>query len=153
MALPPKSMVSCSFATAPRTSSPILARNHGQGRRRSVGYNPAMTLELDHVAIPSYDIKASVAWYVREFGAEVLYQDDTWAFLKMGRGKLALVTPSQHPPHTAVRVDEAFLSQAAQAVGKPIDRHRDGTMGIYIDDPDGNQVELICYPEGETVYK
>ena len=35
----------------------------------------------------------------------------------------------------------------------PIDRHRDGTQGIYVSDPDGNQVELICYPAGETVYK
>lgn len=105
-----------------------------------------MTFELDHVAMPSRDIAASVAWYVENFGARVLYQDDTWAFLQMGQGKLALVTPSQHPPHVALRVDEAALANAAEAAGKAIDRHRDGTQGVYIDDPDGNQVELICYP-------
>ncbi len=109
-------------------------------------------MELDHVAVPSRDIAASVDWYVRELGAAVLYQDATWAFLRLGQGKLALVTPSQHPPHTAVRVDGAALERAAEGAGKAVDRHRDGTKGIYVSDPDGNQVELICYPVGETVY-
>ena len=75
-------------------------------------------MELDHVAVPSRDIAASVTWYVEKFGAPVLYQDATWAFLKLGQGKLALVTPSQHPPHTAVRVDEATLARAAAGRGQ-----------------------------------
>ncbi len=110
-------------------------------------------MELDHVAVPSQDIAASVRWYVETLGASVLYQDETWAFLRLGRGKLALVTLTQHPPHTAVRVDEATLERAASEAGKAVDRHRDGTRGIYVSDPDGNQVELICYPAGETVYE
>ncbi len=112
-----------------------------------------MSFALDHTAVPSTDIAASAAWYVEQFGAEVLYQDGTWAFLKLGQGKLALVTPSQHPPHIALRLDAEALAQAADAVGKPIDTHRDGTQGIYVSDPDGNQIELICYPPGETVYE
>lgn len=110
-------------------------------------------MELDHVAVPSADIAASVTWYVETLGASVLYQDGTWAFLRLGQGKLALVTPSQHPPHTAVRVGEAELIQAATAAGKKVDLHRDGTKGVYVSDPDGNQVELICYPPGQTVYE
>ena len=110
-------------------------------------------MELDHVAVSSLDIAASVKWYVETLGATVLYQDRTWAFLRLGQGKIALVTPSQHPPHTAVRVDEATLAARAEQAGKTIDAHRDGTKGIYVSDPDGNQVELICYPPGETVYE
>jgi len=110
-------------------------------------------MELDHVAVPSNDIAASVKWYVEKLGASVLYEDSTWAFLKLGQGKVALVTPSQHPPHTAVRIDEPALLKAAAEAGKKVDSHRDGTKGIYISDPDGNQVELICYPPGQTVYE
>lgn len=110
-------------------------------------------IPIDHVAVPSADIAASVTWYVETFGAEVLHQDKTWAFLRMGTVNLALVTPTQHPPHVAVRVDTAALEEMAANAGKPIDRHRDGTMGIYVSDPDGNQIELICYPPGETVYE
>lgn len=110
-------------------------------------------MELDHVAVVANDIAASVKWYVERFGAEVLYQDATWAFLKIGQGKLALVTPTQHPPHVALRVGEDALERMAQEAGLPVDRHRDGTKGIYIHDSDGNAIELICYPPGETVYE
>src|SRR5436190_24211173 len=107
--------------------------------------------EMDHVAIPTRDIPGTVDYYVKEFGAQVLYADKTWAFLRIGQGKLALVTPTQHPPHVALRVDLPTLQAAAAKVGKPIDVHRDGTQGIYVNDPEGNVVELICYPAGETV--
>lgn len=112
-----------------------------------------VVMELDHVAVVANDIEASVKWYVGGFGAEVLYQDETWAFLRLGQGKLALVTPSQHPPHVAVRVGADVLARKADEAGLPVDRHRDGTTGIYLTDPDGNAVELICYPLGETSYE
>ena len=108
--------------------------------------------EMDHVAVPCPNIASGVAFYVDNFGAQVLYQDATWAFLKIGQGKLALVTPSQHPPHLALRVDEEILQIAAQKAGKSVDSHRDGTQGIYIEDLSGNVIELICYPPGETLY-
>ena len=108
--------------------------------------------ELDHVAIQTEDVPDSVEYYIKNFDAEVLYADTTWAFLRVGPGKIALVTPSQHPPHVALRVDESTLAEFAARAGKPIDKHRDGTTGIYVDDPSGNVLELICYPAGETVY-
>jgi hypothetical protein len=107
---------------------------------------------LDHVAVPSSDIPKAVIWYVKQFGAVVLHQDVTWALLRLGQGKIALVTPSQHPPHIAVRVSAATLFSAASNAQLPIDWHRDGTQGIYVSDPDGNQIELICYPAGATIY-
>ncbi len=108
--------------------------------------------EMDHVALVSQDVTRDVAWYVESFGATVLYQDATWAFLKVGQGKLALVTPTQHPPHVALRVDEATLNAFAARGNKAVDVHRDGTKGIYVEDESGNAVELICYPPGETLY-
>ena len=41
-------------------------------------------MRFDHVAIPSKNIPDSVAWYQAHFGATVLYQDATWAFLQLG---------------------------------------------------------------------
>ncbi len=43
--------------------------------------------------------------------------------------------------------------EAAKAAKVEVDSHRDGTKGIYVYDPFGNAVELICYPKGETVYE
>ena len=110
-------------------------------------------LPIDHVAVPANDIGRGVAFYRDRFGAEVLYEDGTWAFLKMGDVKLALVTPTQHPPHVAFRVTEDQLRQMAAKDGVEVDEHRDGTKGVYLKDPDGNAVELICYPEGKTPYE
>src|SRR5262249_33245655 len=108
--------------------------------------------EMDHVAVPAPDISAGVKFYVERFGAEVLYADHTWAFLRIGKGKLALVKPDQHPPHVALRVDLPVLEDAARRAGVNVDSHRDGTRGIYLADPAGNVVELIYYPPGETHY-
>ena len=109
-------------------------------------------MRFDHVAVPSTDIDAGVRWYTERFGAKVLYHDKTWAFLQLGGTKLALVSPNQHPPHIALSVTEQQLAEASAATGIAIDKHRDGTKGIYIKDPHGNAVELISYPPGETVY-
>lgn len=103
--------------------------------------------ELDHVALQTNDINESVAWYVANLGAVVLYADDSWAFMKIGQGKLALVKPEQHPAHVALRVNRADLDAAAMRYNQPIATHRDGTAGIYIEDPEGHALELICYPE------
>jgi catechol 2,3-dioxygenase-like lactoylglutathione lyase family enzyme len=109
--------------------------------------------ELDHVAVQVKDVPAGVKFYVETFGAEVLYADETWAFLRLGQGKLALVRPEQHPMHVALRVDVASLETAAAKAGKVVDVHRDGTRGIYVEDPAGNVLELIYYPPGETAYE
>ena len=109
-------------------------------------------MRLDHVAVLASDIDQSVKWYTEQFGATVLYQDKTWAFLQVGGNKIALVTPGQHPPHVAFSVTEEQLDTASATSGIPIDKHRDGSKGIYVKDPSGNAVELICYPPGETVY-
>jgi len=109
-------------------------------------------MRLDHVAINASDIEKSVQWYTQQFGATVLYQDKSWAFLQVGGNKIALVTPGQHPPHVAFSVTEEQLEQAATATGISVEKHRDGTRGIYINDPHGNAVELISYPPGDTVY-
>lgn len=91
---------------------------------------------IDHIAIPVQDVAASLAWYKEKFNCEVTYQDDTWAFIKFGNIKLALVIPSQHPAHIA------FVSPDAEKAG-PLKTHRDGTRSCYVTDPAGNSLEIM----------
>lgn len=96
--------------------------------------------ELDsihHVAISVPDIAQAVDWYRANFRCSVSYQDDTWAMLDFANLKLALVIPSQHPPHLGL------ISPAAESFGE-LKRHRDGTRSIYIADPAGNPVEILA---------
>ena len=92
---------------------------------------------IDHIAIPVEDVASSVDWYKREFHCDVTYQDETWAFLKFGNIKLALVIPSQHPAHIA------FVSPDAEKFGA-LKLHRDGTRSCYVKDPAGNSIEILA---------
>ncbi len=92
---------------------------------------------IDHVAVPVADIRAAVEWYTSTLRCEVKYQDETWALLQFANMRLALVIPSQHPPHIG------FVSAEAERYGE-LKTHRDGTRSCYISDPAGNQVEVLA---------
>jgi hypothetical protein len=67
----------------------------------------------------------------------VTYQDATWAMLEFANTRLALVIPSQHPPHLG------FVTPDAEKYGE-LKTHRDGTRSIYVADPAGNAVEFLA---------
>ncbi len=91
--------------------------------------------KIDHIAIVVNDIKESVAYYVDNYDCMILHCDESWGYLQFDNIKLALVLKDEHPPHIAFEVDEVE--------GKT---HRDGSVSKYIDDPSGNKIELIEYP-------
>lgn len=91
---------------------------------------------IHHLAIQVNDIAETVAWYKNRYDINVVYQDDTWALLQFANVALALVVPDQHPPHFAI------VSEHAASYG-PLTTHRDGTASVYIQDPAGNQIEMI----------
>ena len=91
--------------------------------------------KIDHIAIVVNDIKESVAYYVDNHDCMILHCDESWGYLQFDNIKLALVLKDEHPPHIAFEVDEVE--------GKT---HRDGSVSKYIDDPNGNKIELIEYP-------
>ena len=91
--------------------------------------------KIDHIAIVVNDIKESVAYYVDNYDCMILHCDESWGYLQFDNTKLALVLKDEHPPHIAFEVDEVE--------GKT---HRDGSVSKYIDDPNGNKIELIEYP-------
>jgi catechol 2,3-dioxygenase-like lactoylglutathione lyase family enzyme len=109
-----------------------MAMNATEGQASSTGLDP-----IHHVAISVKDIRQTVDWYTSHFRCRVTYQDETWAMLDFANVKLALVIPSQHPPHLA------FVSPEAEQFGE-LKPHRDGTRSIYVADPAGNPVEILA---------
>ena len=91
---------------------------------------------LHHVAIQVKDIARALKWYSENFNAEIVYLNDTWAMLRFKNIYLALVIPEQHPPHIAIE------HEGAEAYG-PLVKHRDGTESIYINDSEGNKLEMM----------
>lgn len=104
-------------------------------------------MNFDHVALVSKNIEFSIDWYVNQWNAKVLYQDETWGLVSVGNVKIAFVTPSQHPAHICFEVDEHFILKNLK--DKTFKAHRDGSSSCYVRDPDGNFVEFLVWPNKE----
>ncbi|MHB1333642.1 MAG: VOC family protein [Sulfuriferula sp.] len=99
--------------------------------------SPETLDSIHHLAIEVQDVAASVAWYQVNFKCAVSYQDATWALLKFANTSMALVIPAQHPPHIGFVVDDATRFG-------DLTTHRDGTRSVYVNDPDGNALEMMA---------
>mgnify|MGYP003125979940 CR=1 FL=1 len=97
---------------------------------------------LDHIAISVSDIKRSLSWYKENLNCEVLYEDETWALIKAGSTKIAMVIGDSHPPHIAFKVDDIASFPCSM---NEIKEHRDHSKYYYQEDPDGNTVEWIYW--------
>ena len=95
---------------------------------------------IDHIALQVKDIDKSIEYYTTHFKCEVLYQDDSWGFLKFKNTKLAFVKKEQHPFHFAI-IKESFESKEGLV------EHRDGSVSKYVKDIDGNSIELLKYKD------
>jgi len=78
----------------------------------------------------------------------ILYQDESWALIKAGGVKIALVTHGQHPSHLAFRVkSRESLEQMAKELNSTVKVHRDRSESFYTTDSSGNAIEVVFYPE------
>lgn len=102
-----------------------------------------MNDSIHHVAITVEDIPRAIEWYKEHFTFEIAWQDDSWALLTFENTSIALVKPSQHPPHIA------FVKESLSQYGVPVP-HRDGTASVYIKDSEGNTVEMLSVPASEA---
>ena len=95
--------------------------------------------KIDHIAIVVNNINRGVDWYTKNRDCKVKYQDSSWALLEFENVDLALVLPSEHPPHIAF-VDESVKNGTV---------HRDGSESIYDHDTFGNIIEKIKYKKDQ----
>ena len=103
-------------------------------------------IRIDHIALQVLDIQRSISWYTENLGAEVVYEDETWAMMNCGEIKIALVKEGTHPPHIAFRVntESDFPCKVSE-----IKEHRDKSRYHYKKDPDGNSIEWVLYSTSE----
>jgi len=97
--------------------------------------------KFDHVAVCVTNLKRSISWYCNKYeNVSILYEDETWALLKIEDVKVAFILNNIHPPHIAFSQISNIPPEAKM--------HRDGSYYIYDKDPDGNVVERIWWPDG-----
>jgi len=119
---------------------------------------------LWHVALQVQNLAKSRAFYQDILGMKVVWEPDADnLYLSLGRDNLALHVAKDAPttPHAissldhigfivSCREDVDFMAKHMEQSGVPIVKptrlHRDGSYSFYIDDPDGNSVQILYEP-------
>ena len=111
---------------------------------------------LGHVAIRVRDIDRAISFYT-SLGMRVVWKATDWSYLEAGKSHtgLALLGPDYQAagPHFAFHfrdrkdIDDVHckLRQGGIQVGN-VCGHRDGTASFYLQDPDGNWLEMLYEP-------
>ena len=104
-----------------------------------------MSSTIDHVAILVHDLEKAEKWYVEKIGGKVTHKQENYVRLKLKNTSLALLSTDfiTSKPHIGILCEniEELPKNGAKV------KHRDGTTGVYLKDPFGNNIEFIHYSE------
>jgi catechol 2,3-dioxygenase-like lactoylglutathione lyase family enzyme len=111
---------------------------------------------LGHVAVRVQDMDRAKEFY-RSLGFTLTWDAPDWAYLQLPEGGdgIALLSPDYRAagPHFAfhfrdrAEVSAAHASLAARGVEVgPLHDHRDGTSSFYLQDSEGNWMEMLYEP-------
>ena len=99
---------------------------------------------VDHVALLVDDLDVSQAWYEEELEAICEFSTNSYRRMRFNNTTVALICKHTYPyAHVGILVEKR---EELPQVGERVE-HRDGTIGVYTFDPDGNCVEHIWYNE------
>ncbi len=102
---------------------------------------------VDHIGIRVDDLKEAESWYLGRLKAEVTFRSDKYIRLKVGNTNIALIDKIHYPwAHVAILVEN---KEDLPAQGYKV-KHRDGTIGVYVEDPFGNYLEYIWYSQDQS---
>ena len=109
-----------------------------------------MHTKLDHVAIRVKDMDRAIEYYL-SLGLNLEWESKDWSYFEEA---IALLGPgyNRSEPHFSLFLDNhdelkkkwKELMDKGYSCCRP-QRHRDGTVSFYTMDPEGNQLEFICY--------
>jgi len=102
-----------------------------------------MNSVVDHVAILVEDLEVSSEWYITTLGGIITHKQENYIRLKLNNTDLTLLNSDfiTSKPHIGILCENIEdLPENGHKV-----MHRDGTIGVYIKDPAGNNIEFIYY--------
>ena len=99
---------------------------------------------VDHIAIKVKDVDKMQAWYEENLDAVVEAKNNVYARLRLDNTAITLIDKEQYRyGHLGILVDS--WEELPAAVFRTT--HRDGSIGVYCFDPEGNVIEWIWYPD------
>ena len=112
---------------------------------------------LGHIAIRVKDLERAKSFYL-SLGMKLIWDDEDWCYLETvsNRDGLALLGQGYKSagPHFAFHfidkeeIQQVHLNLAASGIKVgPMHDHRDGTSSFYLQDPEGNWLEMLYHPK------
>ena len=97
---------------------------------------------IDHIALLVDDLEIAQAWYEKKLEAICEYSDSFYRRMRFKNTTVALISKHRYSyNHIGIFTEcKEDLPQDGERV-----EHRDGTIGVYTFDPDGNCIEHIWY--------
>ena len=97
---------------------------------------------VDHIAFLVDDLEIAQKWYEENLEAVCEFSTDSYRRMRFNNTTVALISKHRYPyAHVAILTEcKEDLPQDGERV-----EHRDGTIGVYSFDPDGNCIEHIWY--------
>jgi catechol 2,3-dioxygenase-like lactoylglutathione lyase family enzyme len=116
---------------------------------------------LGHVALRVTNMERAKAFYL-SLGLRLTWDANDWVYLQSPRtgDGIALLSPEYRAagPHFAFHLDDRAavdrLRNQLQASGHQVGEvhdHRDGTASFYLQDPEGNWLEMLYEPPGGVI--
>ena len=102
---------------------------------------------IDHIALLVDDLEMAEEWYCDKLNAKVTFRDEKYTRIKFENTNIALIDKKHYShSHFAILVEnkEDLPLHEGMAV-----HHRDGTIGVYVEDPFGNYLEYIWYSDAQ----
>jgi catechol-2,3-dioxygenase len=99
---------------------------------------------IDHIAIRANNIEKLAEWYQNTIGAKITHTDKHYIRLSTNNSTIAIVDKNKYPhEHIGVLVDslEDLPNEGTRA------KHRDGTVSVFCEGPEGKYIEFIYYSE------
>ena len=101
---------------------------------------------VDHIAVLVDDLNVAEEWYTSNLKAKITFRDKKYIRLKLKNTNIALIDKKHYPhAHIGILVENA---EDLPSNGFRVE-HRDGTVGVYVEDPFGNYLEYICYSDNQ----
>ena len=116
---------------------------------------------LGHVALRVQDMERAKRFYLG-LGLRLTWEADDWCYAQWPTGEgIALLSPGYKAagPHVALhlqnRSEVEQMREQLLAQGNccgPVHDHRDGSASFYLQDPEGNWLEILHEPKGGFPY-
>jgi catechol 2,3-dioxygenase-like lactoylglutathione lyase family enzyme len=110
-----------------------------------------MTSKIDHIAVLVDDLDVAEEWYTEKMDGLVTFRDEKYTRIQVANTNIALIDKNHYShAHFAILVENKEDLPIEQGM---VVHHRDGTIGVYVEDPFGNYLEYIWYsPEQKEVF-